>query len=324
MLPDFGDKDNKADSKLKHLFGCFYKKKMSHTHHSSKVSMPRLLVTIILNLVITIAQVIGGIISGSLALISDAIHNLSDSVSVILAYIAQKLSQKPTTQKLTFGYKRAEILAAFINALALIAISIYLVFEAIERILNPEQVNAMWMFWLGLLGLVANGISVFILEREKHKNLNIKAAYLHLLGDALTSLAVVLGAVIIRTFNILWVDAAVTILISIYLFVHTFQLLKESTTILMQMAPANINVNEIEEQLQSIDSIKDIHHIHVWNLTEKLVHFECHIKLNKDLPISETNDVYEEVEQILHDKYNIEHLTVQFEFDKQNKKNCNC
>lgn len=297
---------------------------MSHSHHSSKVSLPRLLITIILNLVITIAQIIGGIISGSLALISDAIHNLSDSVSVILAYVAQKLSQKPSTQKLTFGYKRAEILAAFINALALIAISIYLVFEAIERILNPEEVNAVWMFWLGLLGLVANGISVFILQREKHKNLNIKAAYLHLLGDALTSLAVVLGAVIIWIYNVLWIDAAITILISIYLFVHTFHLLKESTTILMQMAPANINVNEIEEQLQFIQSIKDIHHIHVWNLTEKLVHFECHIKLNKDLPISETNDVFEEVEQILHEKFNIEHVTIQFEYDKQNKTNCDC
>ena len=297
---------------------------MSHSHHPNQVSLPRLLFTIVLNLLITLAQIIGGIISGSLALISDAIHNLSDSVSVILAYIAQVLSQKPCTKKSTFGYKRAEILAAFINSLALIGISVFLVFEAVDRLLNPEEVNAFWMFWLGLLGLLANGISVLILEKEKHKNINIKAAYLHLLGDALTSLAVIAGAVLIWLFNVLWIDSAVTILISVYLFVHTLKLLKQSVNILMQMAPADFDRTKIEQSLLNIAEIKNIHHIHVWNLTDKIVHFECHVLLENDLNVSETNQLFEAARKILHDDFDIEHVTIQFEFEPAFGKNCAC
>jgi cobalt-zinc-cadmium efflux system protein len=297
---------------------------MSHNHDTKQVSLPKLVFTIILNLIITIAQFVGGIISGSLALISDAIHNLSDTVSVIMAWLAQVLSRKPSTLKSTFGYKRAEILAAFINSIALIAISVYLIFEAIERLLDPQPVDAKWMFWLGLLGLVANGISVLILEREKNKNLNIKAAYLHLLGDALTSLAVIAGAVLIWFFNIVWVDAVVTIIIGLYLLIHTWKLLKESVTILMQMTPAEIDISKIETRLQQIEGLKNIHHIHVWNLTDKLLHFECHLNLEEDLQVSQTSGIFEHVRQILHDEFDIEHVTIQFEFGGEDKKGCEC
>jgi cobalt-zinc-cadmium efflux system protein len=297
---------------------------MTHNHNKNQVSLPKLIITIVLNLIITAAQIIGGIISGSLALISDAIHNLSDSVAVILAWFAQVLSRKPSTLKSTFGYKRAEILAAFINSIALIAISVYLIFEAIERLLHPQPVDAKWMFWLGLLGLIANGISVLILEREKNKNINIKAAYLHLVGDALTSLAVIAGAVLIWFFNVLWIDAVVTILIGIYLLVHTFKLLKESVTILMQMTPAEINITEIQTRLQQIEGLKNVHHIHVWNLTDKLLHFECHLNLEQNLKVSETIVIAEKVRKILHDEFDIEHVTIQFEYGGKDKLGCDC
>jgi cobalt-zinc-cadmium efflux system protein len=297
---------------------------MSHNHDTNQVSLPKLIFTIILNLIITVAQIIGGVISGSLALISDAIHNLSDTVSVILAWLAQVLSRKPSTSKSTFGYKRAEILAAFINSIALIAISVYLIFEAIERLLHPQPVDAKWMFWLGLLGLIANGISVFILEGEKNKNINMKAAYLHLLGDALTSLAVIVGAVLIWFFNIIWVDALVTILIGVYLLIHTWKLLKESVTILMQMTPAEIDIAKIETRLIEIEGLKNIHHIHVWNLTDKLLHFECHLNLENDLMVSETTDICDKVRKILHDEFDIEHVTIQFEFGGEEKLGCDC
>lgn len=313
---------------LQHLPNIIYNvidlKRMSHNHNTNQVSLSRLIFTIILNLIITAAQIVGGIISGSLALISDAIHNLSDSVSLILAWLAQVLSNKPSTLKSTFGYKRAEILAAFINSIALIAISAYLIFEAVDRLLHPQPVDAKWMFWLGLLGLLANGISVIILEREKNKNINIKAAYLHLLGDALTSLAVIVGAVLIWFFNIVWVDAVVTILIGVYLLMHTWKLLKESVTILMQMTPAEINIPEIENTLSKIDGLKNVHHIHVWNLTDKLLHFECHLNLENDLPVSETNVMCDKVRKILHDEFDIEHVTIQFEYGGEDKTGCEC
>ncbi len=297
---------------------------MTHNNNKNQVSLPRLIFTIVLNLIITAAQIVGGIISGSLALISDAIHNLSDSVSVILAWFAQVLSRKPSTLKSTFGYKRAEILAAFINSIALIAISVYLIFEAIERLLHPQPVDAKWMFWLGLLGLIANGISVLILEREKNKNINIKAAYLHLVGDALTSLAVIAGAVLIWFFNIIWVDAVVTIIIGFYLLIHTWKLLKESVTILMQMTPSEIDIAKIETRLIQIEGLQNVHHIHVWNLTDKLMHFECHLNLEHDLQVSETGQIFEKVKKILHDEFDIEHVTIQFEFGGEEKLGCDC
>ena len=297
---------------------------MAHTHDPNEVSNSRLVITILLNVIITIAQIIGGIISGSLALISDAIHNLSDSLSVILAWLAQFLGQKPRTIKSTFGYKRAEILAAFINSLALIGISIYLVFEAVDRLIHPKSVDANWMFWLGLLGLVANGISVLILKQEKNKSINIKAAYLHLLGDALTSIAVIIGAVLIWAFQIYWADSVVTILISVYLFIHTLKLLKESVTILMQMAPSELKIPEIEDRLMLIEELKNIHHIHIWNLTDKVIHFESHITLEDDIRVSGTEMIYNKVRKILHDEFEIEHVTIQFEFGRTDEKECKC
>lgn len=297
---------------------------MSHNHYTNQVSLPKLVFTVILNLIITAAQFIGGLVSGSLALISDAIHNLSDSVSVILAWFAQVLSSKPSTLKSTFGYKRAEILAAFINSSALIAISGYLVFKAIERLFHPQEVDALWMFWLGLLGLVANGLSVFVLEGEKNKNINIKAAYLHLLGDALTSLAVIVGAALIWMFQVVWVDAVVTVIIGIYLFVHSLHILKESITILMQMTPADIDITKIKNRLIQIDGLKNVHHIHVWNLTDKILHLECHLCLENDLQVSETSDFTVLVKKILHDDFDIHHVTIQYEFGEKEVCGCEC
>jgi len=297
---------------------------MDHLNQNVQVSLPKLFLTIVLNLLITAAQIFGGIISGSLALISDAIHNLSDTVSVVLAWVAQILSRKPATAKSTFGYKRAEILAAFINSIVLIGISVFLVLESVKRLLNVREVDPRWMFWLGLLGLFANGISVIILEREKDKNINIKAAYLHLLGDALTSLAVIAGAVLIWLFKIYWADPLVTILISVYLFVHTLKLLKESVTILMQMAPVDVNVAEIEKRLMVMDFVEEIYHVHLWKLTDKIIHFECHLVLKNDLKISETSDLYKKVSNVLHEEFGIAHVTIQFESESIPTTNCEC
>lgn len=297
---------------------------MSHNQNINPVSLPKLIFTVILNLIITAAQIVGGLVSGSLALISDAIHNLSDSISVIVAWFAQVLSRKPSTLKSTFGYKRAEILAAFINSSALIAISIYLIFKAVDRLIHPQEVDALWMFWLGLLGLVANGLSVFVLEGEKNKNINIKAAYLHLLGDALTSLAVIAGAALIWMFQVVWVDAVVTVIIGIYLFVHSFHILKESVTILMQMTPAEIDITKIKDCLVQIEGLKNAHHIHVWNLTDKILHLECHLNLKHDLPVSATTEITENVKRVLHDEFDIHHVTIQYEFGNEEKLGCEC
>ncbi len=286
---------------------------MSHQHTHSHTQQ-RLGLTIVLNVVITISQFIGGMISGSLALISDATHNLSDGVAVLLAYIADRLSHKERTAKSTFGYKRAEILAAFINSLVLIAISFYLMIEAVERFVDPKAVDFRWMLWLGALGLVANSLSVFLLHEDKHNNLNVKAAYLHLLGDALTSLAVIIGAVFIWLWNWSWIDPLVTMLISFYLLFHTFKLLKESAEILMQFAPTNINTEELKKQIEKLEHVHRVHHIHLWRLTDRTVHFEAHVELDLDLHLSKTDKINEEITRLLHREFSIGHVTLQFEF----------
>ncbi|WP_372772025.1 cation diffusion facilitator family transporter [Mangrovibacterium sp.] len=282
-----------------------------HAHHHTHT---RLGITFLLNIVITVAQFIGGLISGSLALISDAIHNLSDGIAVLLAYIADRLGHREKTAQHSFGYKRAEILAAFINALVLIAISFYLMIEAVDRFANPQPVDFKWMLGLGILGFLANGFSVFLLHDDHHNNLNVKAAYLHLLGDALTSLAVIAGALFIWAWGWTWIDPLVTLLISIYLLVHTFQLLKESTEILMQFAPASIDPVMVKSELEKISGVKQVYHIHIWRLTDHSIHFEAHVELDADLKLSQTESINEEMTASLHREFKITHVTFQFEY----------
>lgn len=284
---------------------------MSHNHeHTGR----NLAITVILNGIITIGQFAGGIISGSLALISDALHNLSDVISVILAYLAHRIGLRPQNQKSTFGYKRAEILAAFINAVTLIAISVYLMVEAVKRFLNPKEVDYLWMLGLGILGVIANGLSVLILHHNKDENLNIRAAYLHLIGDALTSVAVVAGAVCIWLFQVYWIDPLVTVLISIYIFVHTFTILKESVGILMQFAPPKIDQQEIVTVLQQISEIRSVHHIHLWQLDDDRIYFEAHLVLAENRPVSNTHDITENAKRLLNSRFGISHTTFQYEY----------
>jgi len=287
----------------------------SHKHrHSSDITGKKLFLTIILYLTITVAQVIGGILSNSLALFSDAIHNLSDGIAVLLAWIANRLMSRPRTDKRTFGFLRSETLAAFINSLALIAISIFLMVESVKRFFDIKEIDGKLMFWMGVVGLVANTFSVLLLRRDSANNLNVKAAYLHLLGDALTSVAVIAGALIIEWWNIYWIDSAVTLLISFYILFHTVDVFKESSMVLMQFTPPGIEITEISERLRKVTGIDNLHHIHVWALSEKNIHFEAHITLESDRKISETDEVKSNISDILLNDFGISHVTLQFEY----------
>jgi len=281
-----------------------------------------LLITVVLNVFITIAQISGGIISGSLALISDALHNFSDSLAIVLAWIANLLSVRPKNKRFTFGFQRAEILAAFINALVLVIISLFLIIEAVKRFIHLNEVDPVWMFWLGLLGLAANGISVYILHGGRKENINLKAAYLHLLGDMFTSLAVILGAIAIKFMGWYWIDPFVTIFISGYLLVQSFSILKESVEILMQMSPADIDTSRVGEALTSVEGILNVHHMHVWKLSDKKVHFEGHITLPADLYVSETASIHRRVKLILKEQFDIKHVTLQFEYKNKPEPEC--
>lgn len=290
-----------------------------HHGHVHKVhadtSERNLLLSTALNFIITVAEIIGGLISNSLALLSDALHNLGDTTAIFIAYIANLISKKDYTDKKTFGYKRIQILAAFFNAVVLIAIILFLFVEAFKRFKNPEPIKGMVMLIVAVIGLIANFVSVLLLHSHSTKNLNIKAAYLHLLGDTVSSVAVIIGGVFIYFFQVNWIDPLITILIGIYLLRETFNVLKQSLDILMQGTPKGLDLLEVKNGLEKIDEIDNIHHVHAWNLTDQEIHFECHIDLKDDLRISQTETVKKKVSRILSENFNITHVTIQYEFN---------
>ncbi len=287
----------------------------SHSHH--QVQGKNLLYSIVLNIVITVAQIIGGFISGSLALLSDALHNFSDVLSLIFSYIAHKLSRKKASVNQTFGYKRAEIIAAFVNAMTLIIVALFLVYEAIERFSNPQKIEFGLVIWLSILGIVANGLSVMLLKNDADKNLNMKSAYLHLFTDMLASVAVLVGGLLMKYFQWLWVDSVLTLAIAIYLIVVGVDLLKKSTQMLMLFTPSHININNIIHEVHQISGISKLHHIHVWYLNDEELHLEAHLDCSEDIKMSEFNVLLDKIEHVLFEKFHINHINIQPEYKKE-------
>lgn len=289
-------------------------------HHHHNVSGKYLAISVVLNLSITIVQIIGGILSNSLSLLSDALHNLSDGIALWLALVAEKLSNKDANNLRTFGYKRAQIISAFINSFILLFICAYLFYEAYHRIINPEVVDGKLLVFVAIFGLLANLISVILLHKDKDENINIRSAYLHLLGDTLSSVAVIIGGIFIIYFDWYLIDPILTILIGLYIIRETYFVFWETINILMQTKPSNIDMNEIVKEINNFETIKNVHHIHLWNLDDKDIHFECHLDLNEDLKLSQIDIIRKEIEDMLHHKFEINHITIQVEFNYCNEK----
>ena len=288
---------------------------MSHSHHKHNSTGFRLLITMLLNFIITIAGVIGGILSGSLSLISDALHNFSDGISVIISYFAIKLKQRDNSYKHTFGFRRAEILAAVINSSVLVIICIYLFYEAIQRFTNPEPIKGMLMTGVAIIGLIANVIGTLLLKRDAEHSINIRSSYLHLLSDAVSSVGVIIGGLAIILWNIYWIDPVLTILIGLYILKESFHILTEAIHVLMEGTPPGISIKEVQEEVEKIEEIENIHHVHIWTVGENDIHLEAHINV-PDMMISKSNDLRREIEELLKTKFGINHITLQFECDK--------
>jgi cobalt-zinc-cadmium efflux system protein len=292
---------------------------MSHHHHHHETSGKNLGITIVLNLVITIAQIIGGLISGSMALISDATHNFSDVISLIISWVAQKLAKKEATEKQTFGRKRSEIMAAFINSSTLIILSVFILFEALQRLFTNSIIKADWVIWLAVLSIAVNGVSVLFIQKGAKESINMKAAYLHLFSDMLTSIAVLLGGLAMKYLQWYWVDPIFSIAIAIYLLYMSWDIFITSIRILMQYTPEGIDVKQIAEEISNIEGIKNLHHVHIWQLNDHDIMFESHIDLDKDIPISGFEEIMKKIEPVLH-KYDIHHFTLQPEFNVDDNK----
>lgn len=292
-----------------------------HSHnHGHEVKGKNLLISIFLNIAITLAQVVGGLLSGSLALLSDALHNFSDVLSLLVSYIANILSKRDASLKHTFGYKRAEIVAAFVNASTLIIVAIFLIIEAVKRFQNPETIDSGLVIWLSLLAIVGNGISVLLLKKDSEANLNMRSAYLHLLTDMMASVAVLVGGLLMKFYEIFWVDSVLTLAIGVYLIVVGWDLLKDATKVLMLFTPNDLALGDIAKSICTISKIENVHHIHVWQLNEAQVHMEAHVDFSEDIPISEFDKIMEEIEELVYHKYGINHVNIQPEFGKCDNK----
>lgn len=285
-------------------------------HHHHEVSGKNLLITIVLNIIITLSQIIGGVLSGSLALLSDAMHNFSDVLSLIIAYAANRLAARPNSEEHTFGYRRAEVLAALFNASVLIGIAIFLIIEAIEKSYRPEPIDSAWVIGLGLLSILLNTASVMLVKDDAHDNMNIKAAYLHLLTDVMTSVAVVLGGLLMYYFGMFWVDPLISMMIALYLIWASVALIKESGSVLMQFAPADIDLEALIESIKEEEKIKDVHHIHLWRLDDRHIHLEAHLDLDENITVESSNKIIDKLEEKLHDRFAIGHTTFQCEFER--------
>jgi cobalt-zinc-cadmium efflux system protein len=292
----------------------------NHTHHHPETKGKNLLISILLNVLITISQAIGGIVSGSLALLSDALHNFSDVISLVVSYVATKIAKKEASTSKTFGYKRAEIIAAFVNSATLIIVAIILIKEAIERFITPQTIDSTIVIWLSFLGILANGFSVLLLKKDAEHNMNMRSAYLHLLTDMLASVAVLAGGILMKFYEIYWIDPLLTIIIGLYLIYMGYDLLKSSTKVLMLFTPDTIEVEEIVRAITKIDPIKNVHHVHIWQLNEQEVHLEAHVDFKKDITLTEFDKVLDVIEEEVYHKFGINHINIQPEYGKCDSK----
>lgn len=274
----------------------------------------RFLEATVLNLAITAVEFGGGLLSGSLALLSDAIHNLGDSASIVMAYVASRISQRNSNQSKTYGYRRAEILSSYFNAIFLLVMSALLIWEAIRRFAHPHPVNDGLMLVVAVVGLLANGFSAWLLHSGSHNNLNLKATYLHILSDAFASGGVILGALIIKIFHVVWADPLMTIVVSVYIAYKTIPIIIEATNILMEAGP-RLDYRAVKATVLSVPGVVNIHHVHTWMIDEHRIMLTAHIAL-EDQELSEVEPIYQKIRKLLKDKYNIEHATLQAEVDR--------
>jgi len=286
---------------------------MSHHHHShEETSTGRLFITMTLNFTITIAEIIGGMVSGSLSLISDALHNFSDGIAIIISYIAIKLKIKPKSTQYTFGLKRAEILAATINSAVLIVISIFLFYESYRRFVNPEAIRGGLMMLVALIGLAANVAGTLLLKKGSANSINIRSAYLHLLSDAVSSIGVIIGGAAIYFWNVYWIDPLLTVLISLYILKESFEIIREAVNVIMMGSPDTVSMDELKALVESIDGVNNLHHVHLWRLDEHDIFLEAHIDV-RDMSVSETTAILNKLEHELHEHFGVTHTTIQFE-----------
>jgi len=287
---------------------------MEHHHSDEDTSREkrkkRLLASLIVTSTFFVVEAVGGIVSGSLALLADAAHMFTDVAAAILAYAAMTLADRQPTRKYTFGLYRAEILAAFVNAELLILIAGYILYEAYRRLHEPPEIQTGLMLWVAVAGLAANLVSMKLLHGEHSESLNVKAAYLEVLSDALGSIGAIAAALLMRRTNWFWLDPAVSLGIGLWVLPRTFALLRDSAHILLEGTPGDVDLTHLRRQLLEIPGVEELHDLHCWTLTSGLHSVSVHVRAATH---SARGDVLRAVRDVLKHEAGVDHATVQVE-----------
>lgn len=294
---------------------------MAHDHHHDVDSMNdrRLGWAIAINMFLTLAQVVGGIISGSLALIADALHNFSDAASLLIALIARKIGRQPADHFKTFGYKRAEVIAALINLVTLVLVGFYLIYEALWRVFEPQIIEGWMVVIVASIALVIDVATALLTYRMSKNSMNIRAAFLHNVSDALASLGVIIAGSLIILYDWYWTDTLLTLLIAGYVLYQAATLLPKTIHILMEGTPEDISINDVINVMESVEGVLNVHHVHIWQLDENKNALEAHVVI-ADFTQSETTKIA--LKNQLGQNYSIIHSTLEFEVDHCGKVCC--
>ncbi|HYW11357.1 MAG TPA: cation diffusion facilitator family transporter [Longimicrobium sp.] len=285
-----------------------------HSHgHGAAANRRRLTWTLALAAVYMVAELVGGLMANSLALLADAGHMLSDVGALALALFAMWMAQKPATPRRTFGYLRTEILAALFNAATLIAISLFIFVEAYGRFQHPEPVAGLTVMWIAAGGLAVNVAGLFVLHGGRDESLNIRGAWLHMLTDALGSVGAILGGLAVYAFGWRWADPAVSIAIAVLVLYSSWHLLRESVNVLLEATPGHIDLEAVRGAMLQVDGVEEVHDLHVWTITSGMDAMSGHVVVGERVERRQSGEILSDLHCMLHDHFGLHHLTIQIE-----------
>ncbi len=309
---DRSDQDRPDQDRLDHDHGGQSRSHHGHHHPQIKEGDRRMQAAVAVNLLLTAVQIIAGVISGSLALVADAIHNLSDALSLIIAFFARKIGRRPADAKMTFGYGRAEVVAALINYTTLIIVALYLAAQGVERLFNPAQVEGWIVVVVAGVALIIDTITALLVMRMARDSVNIRAAFLHNVADALGSVAVIIGGTLILLYDWRLVDPLITLLIAGYILWHAGREVGPVVRILMLGAPEDTALEEVITALRATDGIADLHHLHLWRMQEHETALEAHVVITEG---TDPQEIKDRIKAQLFERFSIRHSTLEVERD---------
>ena len=282
-----------------------------HSDKNAEGRGKRLLIAVALNVGITVAQIVGGLISGSLSVLADAAHNASDAATLGISYGAWRLSRRKADERRTFGYKRAETVGAIINLTTLFVIALYLLYEAVDRFFNPQEVGGWVMIIVGAIAAVEDALSVWVLSKDQG-SLNMKSAFLHMIADTMATVGVIVGGILILLFDITWVDPLITALIAVYIYVHGFREIRKTISVLMESAPKDFDFEGMVRAMKGFEGVEDIHHVHVWRPDEERLALEAHVAIS-ERDLAKADGLKRRIKSLLQERFGIEHATLEVE-----------